>query len=215
MGVGQPTARVGRPTVGVGQPPSMNKRGGAPHQYGGQPTAVYTVAMGTGVQNERGVMGAGGVGGTCAERAWVRVQVHGMKGGAGDKHPEWAQVQVCGTGMGASMVQAWGMGGGAGMWNSRKWQLSGSPQTVQNSPELSPKTFFFGGTGIRGPTQKWGSGAPHKFFGSACGGRGSPLERSVGSPTSSFCKMWAAPPQMWAAPPGVGLPMKLDTARVI
>jgi hypothetical protein len=61
----------------------------------------------------------------------------------------------------------------SGQNNSLKRQLSGSPQTVQNGPELSQKTFF-GGTGIRGPTQKWGSGVPHKFFGSACGGRGSP-----------------------------------------
>ncbi|KAJ7796384.1 hypothetical protein B0H14DRAFT_2619994 [Mycena olivaceomarginata] len=115
--------------------------------------------------------------------------------------------------MGASMVQAWGMGGGAAF---------GITTDSAKQPRIEPKKLFFGGTGIRGPTQKWGSGAPHKFFGSACGGRGSPLERSVGSPTSSFCKMWAAPPQMWAAPPqmwaappGVGLPMKLDTARVI
>ncbi|KAJ7312310.1 hypothetical protein DFH08DRAFT_822351 [Mycena albidolilacea] len=82
-------------------------------------------------------------------------------------------------------------------------------------PRNEPKKLFFSGNGIRGPTQKWGSGAPHKFFGSTCGGWGSPLERSVGKPTSTFCKKWAAPPKMWAAPLAVGKTVKLGTTRVI
>jgi hypothetical protein len=37
-------------------------------------------------------------------------QVHGIKGGAGGRRVEWAQVQVqvCGMGMGASMGNGWG-----------------------------------------------------------------------------------------------------------
>ncbi|KAJ7301027.1 hypothetical protein DFH08DRAFT_827939 [Mycena albidolilacea] len=159
-----------------------NKRGWGWH--------VCQVGMGAGASawNERG----------CAE------QVHGIKGGAGGRR-----------------VYGMGAGAGAGVWNGHgckhgEWvgvqpQMAAFRITTDSAkrPRIEPKKLFFGGTGIRGPTQKWGCGAPHKFFGSACGGRGSPLERSVGSPTSSFCKMWAAPPQMWAAPLGVGLPMKL------
>jgi hypothetical protein len=55
-------------------------------------------------------------------------QVCRIKGGAGGRHAEWVQLQVCGTGTGARMgngwgcrctewVQACGMGAGTGAQN--------------------------------------------------------------------------------------------------
>jgi hypothetical protein len=143
-------------------------------------------------------------------------QVRGIKGSPGCRRAEWAQVQVqvqvCRTGTGASMgnggcrcaewVQACGTGAGTGMQkdrgagaymiasynNSLKWQLSGSPQTVQNGPELSPKNFFSAGM-VSGVLLKSGAvGHPTNLSVPPAAGGAPHLKEVWGAPHPVFAK---------------------------
>ncbi|KAJ7790867.1 hypothetical protein B0H14DRAFT_2625589 [Mycena olivaceomarginata] len=93
------------------------------------------------------------------------------KGGTDGRHAEQVQVQAPGMGAGAD-----------------------SAKRARNEP----KKHFFGGTGIRGPTQKWGSGVPHKIFVPPAVGGAPHLKEVWGGPHPIFAKC-GLPHRQWGS----------------
>ncbi|KAJ7822919.1 hypothetical protein B0H14DRAFT_2598227 [Mycena olivaceomarginata] len=153
--------------------------------------------MGAGVQNERGVMGAGAC--KCAERGWVHAR--GIKGSAGGRRAEGCK---CKHG-----DQKGGVGGTCAeqAWVQVQPQKAAFRITTDSAkrPRIEPKKLFFGGTGIRdsGVLLKSGAvGYPTNFLVPPVAGGAPHLKEVWGAPHPVFVKCGAAPP-------GVELPMKL------